>query len=272
MRSRLEALTEQAGLVASVEVHDYEMGTRFSHHGDRWFHAASTMKAAVLYALLEQAGRGKLRLDDPLHVRNRFRSVADGSIFRVEGGRDGDSVVHRRLGKTVHLDELAHAMITRSSNLATNLLVDFLGVEVIRLALEKAGVEGVDIVRGVEDDRSFEAGINNRVTARGLVALFRKFSEPDGLPEAMRARGLEILHAQAFNRMIPAGLPDDARVAHKTGEISSVSHDAGIVTLPDRRPYVLAILCESEGAGSERKRVVVGISRLIFERLSEVDA
>lgn len=266
---RLEQAAARAGLEAiGVALHDYENELQLSFHGDRWFHAASTMKAAVLFALLELAGKGEIRLEDSLHVRNRFTSAADGTPFKVDGGRDGDSVVHRRIGRTMQMGDLAHAMITRSSNLATNLLVDFLGVERIKESMERAGVRGVEVVRGVEDERAFEAGLNNRVTAEGLVHLFRLFCEETPLPEAMREIGMEILHAQEFNRMIPAGLPDDARVAHKTGEISSVCHDAGIVTLRGRRPYVLAILSEGGGAIGKRKEAVAAISKLLFDQLS----
>lgn len=251
----------------AVAVYDYESGVRFSLHGDRWFHAASTMKVGVLYALLDRVSGGKLQLDDTLHVRNRFKSVVDGSIFKVEGGRDGDSVVHGRIGRTMRLEDLAHAMITRSSNLATNLLVDFLGVELIRGAIEAAGVTGFEVVRGVEDDKAFDEGINNRVTADGLLRLFRLFCEDGPLPQEAREKALSILYEQEFNRMIPAGLPDEARVAHKTGEISSVCHDAGIVALPDRKPYVVAILSEGGSGVDSRKRAVAKISKLIFESL-----
>lgn len=246
-RDAVRGVASEAGLEMAVSVHDYETGADFSVEGDRWFHAASTMKVAVLWALMDEVAAGRLRLDDPLHVRNRFISLVDGGVFRVDTSRDADSIVHSQLGKTLPLEKLAHAMITRSSNLATNLLVDFLTPERIVASLAEAKVSGIEICRGVEDDAAFQAGFNNRVTADGLKLLFRAFGEDGPLPEELRETALGILHEQEFNRMIPAGLPDEARVAHKTGDISTVCHDAGIVTLPDRAPYVVAIL--SEGGG-----------------------
>jgi beta-lactamase class A len=118
-----------------VSVHDYATGEDFSHQGDRWFHAASTIKVAILLALYHAAEEKRVRLDDQLHVRNRFRSAVDNSPFKIANDRDGDSSVHRRIGRSMKLAELAHAMITRSSNLATNLLLDHLGLEQVQRTL-----------------------------------------------------------------------------------------------------------------------------------------
>ena len=254
------------GAVA-VALHDYESGTEFALEGDRVFHAASTIKVAILLALYKLAEEGRVRLDDTLHVRNRFRSLAGGEVFRVAANRDGDGAVHRRVGRSMRVQELARAMITRSSNLATNLLLDHIGIEAVRSALAEAQIDGIEIARGVEDTRAFEQGISNRVTARGLVRLFRLLCESDFLAAETRAQMLEILHAQEFNGMIPEGLPRTARVAHKTGEISTVCHDAGIVFLPGRQPYVLAILAEMPASVETRSAPVAEISRAIFEAL-----
>ena len=260
------AADAEFGAVA-VAVHDYASGTEFALEGDRVFHAASTIKVAILLALYKLAEAGRIRLDDPLHVRNRSRSLAGGEIFRVASNRDGDGEVHRRIGRSLRLRELARAMITRSSNLATNLLLDHVGIEAVRGVLAEAKIEGVEIARGVEDTRAFEQGISNRVTARGLAGLFRLLCEGGFLREETRAQMLEILHAQEFNGMIPEGLPKDARVAHKTGEISTVCHDTGIVFLPEREPYVVAILTEMPASVETRSGPVAEISRAIFEAL-----
>ena len=65
--------------------------------------------------------------------------------------------------------------------------------------------------------------------------------------------------------MIPAGLPDAAQVAHKTGEISTCTHDAGLVLLPGRRPYAVAILTEHPTGLDEPQKTVARVSRLIYE-------
>src|SRR2546429_31908 len=82
LNEQLERLSAQSKAQAiAVAVHDLESGLRFSLEGDRWFHAASTIKVAVLLALFRAADEGRVRLDDSLHVRNRFISAADAFFF-----------------------------------------------------------------------------------------------------------------------------------------------------------------------------------------------
>ncbi|EDY21639.1 beta-lactamase [Chthoniobacter flavus Ellin428] len=269
LHDRIESLRTGSGCAAiGVQVFDYETDRTFSHEGDRWFHAASTMKVAVLLALFHAVDTGRVRLEDRLHVRNRFRSIVDRSIFRVQRDRDADSAVHRRVGRSMKLIELAEPMITRSSNLATNLLLEFLTPDYIQSTLTAAKVDGVRVLRGVEDSVAFDRGLNNTVTPSGLVALFRLLRENRLLPESARNRMLAILLAQEFNSMIPALLPDSAQVAHKTGEISTCTHDAGLVLLPGRRPYAVAILTEHPPGLDDTQKLVAKVSRLVYEFLT----
>jgi beta-lactamase class A len=165
------------------------------------------------------------------------------------------------------LIELAEPMITRSSNLATNLLLDFLTPDFIHDTLAAAGIEGVQVVRGVEDSVAFDQGVNNTTTAGGLVDLFRLLRGGRLLSDASRSRMLDILLAQEFNNMIPALLPHTAQVAHKTGEISTCTHDAGLVLLPGRRPYAVAILTEHPAGFDDAHKLVAKVSRMVYEFL-----
>jgi len=268
LRDKLEELEERSRARAlAVAVHDLETGREFRYHSDRWFHAASTIKLAVLLGAFASIHRGKLLPQSRLHVRNRFRSAYDGSAFRVLSERDADSEVQAAIGTTMRLSELARNMIIRSSNLATNLLLDLLGIEFLQHVLEEYSLSGIDLRRGVEDELAFEHNINNCVTADGLVQLLRLMAEERAFtPELSRAM-VEILHEQEFRSGIPAGLPAHARVAHKTGEISTIAHDAGIVYLPKRKPYVVAILTEWEPETSGRSPTIAAASYMIHEHL-----
>ena len=171
----LETLSGARSL--AVAISDFESGLEFEQHGDRWFHAASTIKLAVLVGVYGAIHRGDLLPQSRVHVRNRFISAFDGSPYRVRVDRDSNGEVHREIGRTLRVSELAEHMITSSSNLATNLLLDLVGLEVVQRALEEYGLEGIDLRRGVEDEAAYEHGINNRVTARGLVGLLRLIGE-----------------------------------------------------------------------------------------------
>jgi beta-lactamase class A len=272
LESRIDEVAADLGSDAlAVALHDYHTGFEWSRHGDRWFHAASTIKVAVLLALFDAVAAGRFTLASRLHVRNRFTSVVDGSVFSVSAGRDADRQVHRSIGKTMRLEELARQMIVTSSNLATNLLVDLIGIEWAQAALARRGLSGVELVRGVEDERAFDASINNRLTARGLVALFREVYEHPGMPEELAAGMLDILCSQEFRSGIPAGVPADARacarIANKTGEISSAAHDGGLVFLPNRQPYVLAVLTEPDAASGRMERIA-RVSAIVYEALA----
>jgi beta-lactamase class A len=175
--------------------------------------------------------------------------------------------VHREIGRTLRVAELAEHMITSSSNLATNLLLDLIGLDVLQQTLDSFGLEGLDLRRGVEDELAFEHGINNRVTANGLASLLRLIGEERAFTPTLSRQMLDVLHGQHFKSGIPAGLPREARVAHKTGEISTIAHDAGLVYLPDRKPYALAILTEWDPSTPGRSATIAAASYLAYASL-----
>ena len=268
LHEELEALAlKNKARTVAVALHDLETGLRFSLRGDRWFHAASTIKVAVLLAIFRAADEGRFRLDDSLHVRNRFFSAADGSVFRLSQDRDATPELYSAIGRTAKISGLAHAMICGSSNLATNLLLEFVGVEYARSVLQEAQVDAVELRRGVEDHGAHEQGINNQATADGLLSLLSAL-RGDFLTAESKREVIRILLEQRFNSMIPAGLPPHATVAHKTGEISTACHDIGIVDLPEREPYITAILTEfDQDREGGRRETVAAISEAIYRSL-----
>ena len=263
------ALGQQAQVKAlSFAFYDYGADLAFSYQATRVFHAASTIKLAILFALFRAAESGRLKPGDRLHVRNRFRSEADGSPFFLQPDRDGDPELYRSVGRTASLQALAETMIVRSSNLATNLLLDYLEVPFVTEVLAAAGLANLRCVRGVEDEAAFAKGLNNQVTGEGLLVFFRRVHEAKILTAESRDRMFDILFQQRFNSMIPGGVPDSAkaRIAHKTGEISTICHDAGMIFLPGRAPYALVVLTEYAGAGqaTARHKLVAAISAAVF--------
>ena len=252
----------------SVATHDYEHDRSWSLHGDRWFHAASTIKVPVLLGVFDAIAQGRFEPHSRIHVRNRFYSAVDREPFRVASGRDANSDVHAAIGKMLMIRELAEHMIVTSSNLATNLLFDIVGMEHLQSTLIRHELEGTELVRGVEDERAWEAGMNNRITADGLCHALRLIEERRAISRQASEAMLEILHKQRFRSGIPAGLPESARVAHKTGEMSTVAHDGGVVYLKDRKPYVVVVLTEWESDAGARHRTIARISRAIYEHMS----
>jgi beta-lactamase class A len=270
LREELEGTArESKARAVAVALLDFESGFRFSLAGDRWFHAASTIKVGVLLAVLRAADEGRLRLEDPLHVRNRFIGAADGFPFRLDSDSDAMPELYRAIGRTVKISALAEGMIAASSNLATNLLLDLIGVEYARNVLRDAEVSGVELRRGVQDHAAHERGIDNQVTADGLLMLLSAV-RGNFLNNESRDHAIRILLAQRSNSMIPAGLPAHATVAHKTGEISTACHDIGIVYLPERQPYIAVILTEFNPEHNGRRETVAVISEMIHRSLTGI--
>ena len=271
LRTQIENIEKESGAKAiAVALHDAETGLELHYKADRWFHAASTIKVPILLGVFAAIDQGDLLPHSRVHVRNRFLSVVENIPFRVESGRDANSGVHDAIGKMMRVDELAYHMITTSSNLATNLLLGVIGPDSVNRTLKELDVdEGIEVRRGVEDELAFDKGINNMVTADGLLRILVLLSEGKAFSPALSRRMMDILHGQEFNQGIPARLPKGTRVAHKTGEISTVAHDAGVVYLPKRKPYVLVILTEWDPEGSGRSRTIAAISHTIYEFLTQ---
>ena len=251
-----------------VAVYDTETGATLRYQAARWFHAASTIKVAILAGVYAAIHEGRWPPHARLHIRNRFFSAADGSIFRVSAERDANAEVHTAIGKMMRIRELAHHMITTSSNLATNLLLDLVGVETVQGVLEHYKIEGIDFRRGVEDERAFAVGISNRVTAAGLMDLLRVIEAEKVFSPALSREMLDILHRQEFRKGIPGRLPREVRVAHKTGDISTIAHDAGIVYPERRKPYIIAILTEWDPDTSGRSATIATVSQEVYFALT----
>ncbi|HJP85577.1 MAG TPA: serine hydrolase [Gemmatimonadaceae bacterium] len=271
LKKQIEKIEKEAGAKAiAIALHDFETGFELHYQADRWFHAASTIKVPILLGVFAAIDRGDLLPHSRVHVRNRFLSVVEDIPFRVESGRDANSAVHNAIGKMMRVDELAYHMITTSSNLATNLVLGVIGPQSVNEALRALHLEdGIDLKRGVEDELAFEKGINNMVTANGLLKILVMLAEGKAFSPALSRRMMDILHGQEFNQGIPARLPKGARVAHKTGEISTVAHDAGVVYLPKRKPYALVVLTEWDPTTSGRSRTIASISHMIYEALTK---
>ena len=270
LRKQVETIEKESGAKAvSVALHDADSGFELHYNSDRWYHAASTIKVPILLGVFAAIDRGDLLPHSRVHVRNRFLSVVENVPFRVESGRDANSAVHAAIGKMMRVDELAYHMITTSSNLATNLLLGVIGPESVNETLRQLDLDdGLELRRGVEDELAYEHQINNRVTADGLLRVLVMLAEGKAFSPALSRRMMDILHGQEFNQGIPARLPKGARVAHKTGEISTIAHDAGVIYLPKRKPYALVVLTEWDPATSGRSRTIAAISHAIYEFLT----
>ena len=229
------------------------------------FHAASTMKVPVMVELFRQAEAGLLHLDDRMPVRNEFHSIVDGSVYTMDVSEDSDAEVYKAIGTTMSLRDLNEAMITVSSNFAANLLIERLGAKNVQQTVERLGGTGVVVLRGVEDQKAYDKGLNNTTTARGLATLLQKLATGKAVSAKADAEMIAVLKRQKFNDGIPAGLPAGTPVAHKTGTITRIHHDAAIVYGP--KPYVLVVLVRGIQEQKESAALMAAISREVWTEI-----
>jgi len=236
-------------------------------NSDMRMHAASTMKVPVLIELARRVDAGELSWDDTVTVRNSFRSIVDASPYSLTVEDDSDSTLYQREGEAVTYRELAERMIVRSSNLATNILVDILGAPATQATARSLGADSIEVLRGVEDIKAYRQGLSNTTTTRDLVVLMRAVAQGEAASGDGTAVMLEILEGQEFHDLIPAGLPPDTRVANKTGWITGIVHDAAIV-FPDACPaYVLVVLTRGYDEYQDAATVIADVSRIVYTGL-----
>ena len=267
LSGRIDQLIKAAGAEASVSLRTLDGKDQLFLRPDAVYHAASTMKVPVMIELFAQAREGRLGLDDPLAVKNTFASIVDGSPYSLDVAEDSEGETYQALGGVLSLRQLCESMITRSGNLATNLLIEKLGVENIRRRVRKLGAQGMNVLRGVEDGKAFQAGLNNTTTARGLMVLLEKIALGRAGDPASSRQMVEVLGRQRFNEAIPAGLPPGTPVAHKTGTITRIHHDGAIVYGP--RPFVLVVLVRGIDDEKKSAALIAAIARLSYEAVSD---
>ena len=252
------------GAEVAVSYRALGSGERLDMNADVDFHAASTMKVPVLIEVLRAVDAGRLGLDQRILLVNRFHSIVDGSPYSLDAGDDSDSSVYRLIGDRVPVRDLLERMIVRSSNLATNTLIALVGAAQADSTAHRLGATHIRVLRGVEDGKAFAAGMNNTTTSADLAALLLHVERGDALAPSSASLMKEILLRQEFNESIPAGIPPGTPVAHKTGSITGVLHDAAIVYPPGRAPYVLVVLTRSIPEGTVAEGLIADISRLVW--------
>jgi beta-lactamase class A len=260
---QIEARIAKSRADVAIAFRTLDGKAQWFYHAGESFHAASTMKVPVMIELFHQVKEGKLHLDEPILIHNEFHSIVDGSTYKLDPTDHSETDLYKAEGQSRTAIELCELMITVSSNLATNLLIEKVGVENIRATVHALNADGMNVLRGVEDNQAYEKGLNNTTTAGGLEALLTAIADGRAVDTHASRQMIEILKRQKFNTGIPAGLPAGAQVAHKTGEITNIHHDAAIVYAP--RPFVLVILVRGLADIKDSAALMVEITRILYQ-------
>jgi beta-lactamase class A len=267
-KSSIEKLISESGAeTVSVAVSDTRSQETLFLNEKVSLHAASTMKVPVMMELFRQAENKQLSLDAPIRIKNEFASIVDGSPYQLSKNDDSDDVMYLKIGQIMTVRALIERMIVRSSNLATNILIEKANPENVMKLMRQLGANDMQVRRGVEDTKAFRAGLNNTTTAYDLMLLLRAIAEKKFFPARACDEMIEILLQQEFNEGLPKNLPPGTRVAHKTGSITQIYHDAGIVYPPQRKPYVIVVLTRGLTDEKRAHQLVAAISQTIYQVL-----
>lgn len=260
-------LAQQKDKTIAIAAYDFETRREFCIRPGESFHPASTIKVHVMMEVFHQVEQGHFALEDRLTIVNSFISIADGSQFSLLQMDDAEKTLYRRVGESESIAELLRLMIVRSSNLATNILLEKVGANNVSNFIRALGIQGVTFIRGIDDTVAFRRGLNNSATAIGLTQTMTLIAEGKVVSRQASQQMIEILLGQEFNESLPALLPEEVRVAHKTGWTGDVHHDTGIVYPEERKPYVLSILTRgfAEDQGDEAHACMARISRIVYD-------
>ncbi|MBL7863499.1 MAG: serine hydrolase [Cyclobacteriaceae bacterium] len=229
------------------------------------FHAASTMKTPVMIEVFKQAAAGKFKLTDSILIKNEFKSLVDGSPYQLTVQDDSEPVLYTKVGKKGQIYDVMYQMIISSSNLATNIIIEKVDARNVTSTMRSLGAMDLQVLRGVEDSKAFAKGLNNTVTAFDLMLLFDQMSKGKIVDKAASEKMIGILRDQRFNEIIPALLPKEVVVAHKTGWITGVQHDSGIVILPGGKRYSLVLLSKNLTDEKAGIAAMARVSKLIYD-------
>ena len=232
------------------------------------FHAASTIKTPVMIEFYRQLHQGKLSLKDTLQIKNEFKSIVDGSMYKLSEFDDSDKNTYNKLGQYYSINNLIYEMITISSNFATNILIEYIGANNVTKSMKEIGALNIDVLRGVEDIKAFELGLNNTTSAKDLLIIYEKLAKGKIIDNESSAIMIDILKDQKYDDIIPKYLPKNIEVANKTGMITGVHHDSGIVFLKNGRKYVIVLLSKNMSDMESGTEMMARISELIYKTLN----
>ncbi len=232
---------------------DLTTGQTFSLRADEPMCAASVIKLTVMAELFRQIGDGELDPERRIPIRDADRVPICGVLTLMHTGMEVTAI------------DLCWLMITVSDNMATNMLIDLLGIEKIQANICRLGLEGVELNRKLFEKRPEWRKKTNYITAASIGRLLEQIYQGTLVsPEASR-RMMEMLLAQQCTNKIPLLLPREGLAAHKTGEDTGITHDVGILLA--KRPCIVCFCNWKLEPGEEgRMNLLIGeLTRKIWD-------
>jgi beta-lactamase class A len=250
-RSVRRDIAVYSGSVGLV-IKDLSTGWTIEINKDAVFPSASLVKIPLMAAAFLAEGTGRIDLKQAVTLENRFKAGGSGSLKNLPAG------------KRFTLEDLVEIMVAESDNTAANMLIDLFGFEYLNPAFKQLGLANTDIKRKMMDFSGRKHGVENFTTAADLSLLLENIYRKKLLNRQISQRCLEILKAQKIRDRIPARLPADTAVAHKTGLEQGVCHDAGIVFTPRGDFLICALIKHNDKTARPAKRVISRVALDVY--------
>lgn len=220
------------------------------------FPSASVIKVPMLVELMFQRDEGRLSLDEVFRLREADKVAGSGVLKELHEGLQ------------VTLRDLAVLMIILSDNTATNLVVDRIGMENVNERMRGLGLKSITLARKMYDWERQRLGQENLITPHEMMHLLCAIAAGRISSKSTSEEMVDIMARQQYRDKIPLLLPKDTRVANKTGSISRVTHDTGVVYAP-KGPFVLCVLASEVEDVRRAERAIAEVSLAVYNDFAE---
>ena len=252
LSARIIKKTDSFNGLLSLEIKDLNRGFLISLNPDTEIPAASLAKLPVMASIFKKYDKKEISLSDYITLR---------SIDRVGGS---GILKNSRAGSRFTVGELIELMITISDNTATNLLINFIGFDYINSSMKEFGLENSNLSRLMMDMRSRSKGIENYTTATDMARILKLIYKGRLINKDISKYSVQILKEQKSKNRIPAKLPKDTEIAHKTGLENGVCHDVGIV-YTENGDFIISALTQHKNRTSvQSKKLIAEIAHLVY--------
>lgn len=236
----------------SIYVWEYNNGTYVDIDANEPYPAASIIKIPVLIEMFREIESGKFSLNDTMILEDYYRAPGSGKLQYSQGG-----IAHS-------MDYLAKIMIENSDNSSTNMIMSKMGgMPELNRAMQRWGLKTTHINNWLPDLDG-----TNITTARELAKMFYNIDSTNIVNSESKKHIADYLSHVKNNRLLQAGLPHEAILLHKTGDIGFMVGDAGIVKTPNGRKYIVVILAKRPYNNLQGKDFIVKASSIIYEHIS----
>lgn len=249
---KIEKLVREIDGIGAVVIKDLSSGNKFAFREDEVFPIASVIKLTILWELFTRIEKGEISLLDS-HVLKESDKVGGFGILKE---------LHE--GLNPNIEDLATLMIILSDNVATNILIDILGMEAINETAQSLGLKETKLQRKMMDAEAKAQGLDNFSTPADVAQILELYATSDILSKESRNKMIDIMKRQQCNNKFPKFLPEDYRLAHKTGDLPGTEHDVAIFDFADRK-VVAVVLTKDLKDNEEGIKLCNDIGKLIYD-------